>query len=720
MVVPKPPVKLDGHCSVVYDNTLYTYSPNGFASIPLSENGTWSELDSGVPVSGAACVRGAMGIKSNQQAFYVIGGTASSKDDYTGLQRYSFYDKKWETMSPTSEDMSNRTNHGAVYLEASASIFVYAGSRDGSSTATSDTFVINTGSPNNVSSYSGADASPASSPLLLPWSTDSAALVGGATTSRKVHVFKFNGTGDWSDSGVTLPKPIPDEVRCAMLNRKDGSKVLESFAMDVSPNKVTSLALVNPGGKPANPPEAVGSSRKRRRANGLDNFPTYDGKYASKKTWSQYSLAQDQDNQLVVISGGNGRDSLALFNQTSNGWMNATRLFYGDKTMQQILPSPSSTPSATPSSSSTPSSTPAAGGGGGSSSKVGTIVGATLGSVIGFAVILIALLFLLKHKKQKRNGANGQGGNDKDRLSIQDQGIEPLTQSAYPMAKSQAPLGSSSTDSLAIFAGKFGDEKKTQATPAAHPVYGPKGAPTKSPLSTVQSSRELLSGPYTPDANKSYEPGEGGQPGDRRTDEGWAKYFQDNDNTVNLVGQQDQPTASEDLAKSERRGSAWPMTNLTPLNFGFLDEPKPLGRVVTGSPTTEHSPSAADGRALVIPEGQAARISSGDSISMASDDNDRQSRYSSGIPDNNRWTAATVQSDYTGRPASSMYTASYYNPSTRDVSMAGAAAGIYEARSSQARRSSVIIPDTLEEAPPDIRQDNVNSDMSWLNLQADR
>lgn len=748
MVVPKPPVTLEGHCSVIYDNTLYTYSKNGFASIALSQNATWNKLDPGVPVSGAACLTGAMSPNNGQQALYVVGGTGAH--DYTGLQRYVFDDKKWETMTPTSKDMSNRTNHGAVFLISSASIFVYAGNRDGSTTPTSDTFVINTGFPYNVSSYSGADASPASAPILLPWSDDRAALVGGTTTSKKVHLFKFNGTGVWSDSGASLPQALPDGARCGIVNGDDGSKVLESFEMTSSPNKVASYALVDPGGKPADPAKVVGGAsrkRRRRRAN-LDNYPAYDGQYASSKTWSQYSLAQDVNGKLVAISGGSGRDSLALFNQTSNGWMNATKFFYGDESLQHILPSPSPSASATPSSSNTPSSTPpaaASGGGSTSNAKVGTIVGATLGSVFGAAVILIALFFLLKSKKNKRNGGQG-GSNDKDRLSIQDQGIEPLTQSAYPMAKSQAPLASSSTDSLAIFSGKLSDEKKTQAAPAVHPVYGRKAGPAAkaSPLSTVQSSRELLSGAYTPDADKAFEAtatDETNRPGDRRTNEGWSKYFQDYSNTTNLTGMQQQPqqqqqpdqqpTADVNLAKSERRGSAWPMTDLTPLNFGFLDEPKPLGRVVTGSPTTESSPSAADGRALVIPESQTARISSGDSVSLVSDDNDTDADDDY---DRSRWTDVPHHDDdYLGRPVSSMYSQSFYNPSARDVSMGGFAigngtgpaatggSGIYDTvRSSHPRRSSVIIPETLDEGPTVPHQANFNSDVSWLNLNADR
>jgi hypothetical protein len=315
------------------------------------------------------------------------------------------------------------------------------------------------------------------------------------------------------------------------------------------------------------------------------------------------------------------------------------------------------------------------------------------------ALILLAILFLLKREKQRRqqNGQSGSGEN-KDRLSFQDQGIEPLAEGAYPMARSPVPVAAASNDSLAIMSGRATGEKSLMPPPA-NVGYGlAKGK--SSPLSTVPSSGAAPSSTYSEDVRRSVaSTGHGNQPGDRTTDEGWGKYFQNSNATDHAGMQTDRSTVSSVYTKSDYRGSAWPMSNLTPLNFAFLDQPKPLGRVHSGSPTTADPSSS---RSLVIPEGQAARISSADSISLASDDD----------PHDTNWTGAG-QNSWLGRPTSSNYTTSFYNSSTHDISSQAA-------RQSHGRRSSVIIPDDIDELPIQGRNENVNTDMSWLNLQAGR
>ena len=704
MIVPKPPMKLEGHCSVIHQNTLYAFSPNGFASIPLERNGNWSMLEPGESVSGAACVRAGIDGHTQEQALYVIGGTGSS-GKYTGLQRYSFQSEKWETLTPDSPVTGNRTGHSAAYLKSSSSILMYAGTQKGSTTPSSDTFVIDTASPHTVSSYPADNASPASSPILLPWNDREIALVGGTRDSERIHIFKsLNPThGAWRDSDITLAHTPPADVQCALLNRPDGSKILENFNMNASPNTVTSIVLLNAHGKPAKPGTIVGgsASRKRKRDGPGNNYPAYDDQFAPSTTRKDYSLAQG-DNGLVVISSGHGTDSLAIFNQTSNAWVNTTKLFYGDKSEQQIL-GPTTTSLPTPTSSSTESSAPAGGNSDSDSgSSVGTIVGATVGSLVGALVILILLLLLLRRQRKKREAQAKDGSNDKDRLSFQDQGIEPLAQSAYPMAKSPVPMANSSVDSLAIFSGKVEGEKSPGAL-GPNSAYGQ--AQQTSPLSTVESS-----GNVTPGNDKAFEAEVGSYPGDRRTDEGWSKYFEDNGSATNLARMQsDRSVSSSELGSPGPKENAWPMKTLTPLNFGFLDSPKPLGQVNSGSPTTEHSPSGRDGRSLVIPEGQSARISSADSISVQSDDYDQQGRDyfpSTGAPSasEDAHLPRAAQRSWLGRPPSSTYSSAYI-PSAR------------ETVTSNGRQSSVIIPDSLHEMPV---QNNVNSDMSWLNLNADR
>ncbi|PWY83175.1 hypothetical protein BO94DRAFT_625549 [Aspergillus sclerotioniger CBS 115572] len=664
MLVPKPPVDLEGHCSALYDNTLYTYSANGFASIPLERNGTWTELTMGEAVSDAACVIGGTDGDETKQALYIVGGTASSNQP--GLQRYSFQDKKWTTIQPPQSVMGNRTHHRAVYLSNSSSILVYGGHQTDEDVASSDTYVLSTASPYSVAAHNATEASPAVAPVLLPWNGRQAALVGGTTTPKKVHL--FDPTLGWYSSNVTLAQSLSTGVQCAILDGSDGSKVLESFDMDVAPNTVTSVVLVNSSGEDANPATALSSqssSRKRKREITLSNYPTYDSSLAGSTTRQNYSLAQGEDG-LVVISSGSGTDSLAIFNQTANSWVNATKLFYGDESQQQILGSTTTTASSSTTSSTTSSS--AAAGGNTSDSDVGTIVGATLGAILGVAAILVIILLLIKRKKQ--NMKRARGDNDKDRLSFQDQGVEPLAQSAYPMAKSPVPLAASSVDSLAIFSGGLGDEK----------------TPRSSPLTTIHSTEESSSPSIYSSAalDKELEiqdSNSGSRAGDRRTNEGWT------------------------AAKPQPKG--WAMKTLTPLDFGFLEEPKPLGQVISGSPTTEHASSiiSSEGRHVAIQESQSARISSASSMSADLE----------GDP---QWK----QRSWAGRPPSSTYSRSFYNPSTHVPSIAAPSDSdyrLFDPSRTNTRGSSILIPEVTEPMPTH-KAANVNEDMSWLNLNADR
>ncbi|KAJ5151971.1 hypothetical protein N7492_010266 [Penicillium capsulatum] len=691
MTVPKPPIKLAGHCSVIHDNTLYAFSPDGFAFINLRQNETWHKLpsESAKKVSGAACVVATVENNKDEDALYVIGGTDSSSD-YSGLQRYSFANKKWEILKTGPTDMTNRTSHGVGYLPSSTSIVVYGGDKNKGGVESASTFLISTNPPYDVQSQPSQGPPAVSQAVILPWNASAVAMVSVSESNKAIYVYGDKG---WAASGASLANPAPESAGCALITGSDGSKVLEEFHLDESPNTVTSYALVTADGQPASPAGSTNAPSTKR---------------------SNYSVAQDS-NGMVVFSSDNEQHSLSIFNSTSNGWVNATEFFHGTGT-QHVLkasstPSSSSAPTSTsststPSSTSTSSSAPAAAAGGGHT-PVGTIVGATLGSICGLIVILLAILFFLRRARQKKEQA-GQvgGGHSKDRLSFQDQGIEPLTEGAYPMAKSPVPVAAGSHDSFAIVSGNANGEKSLKP-PNTNVGYGLSNPTRSSPLSTVPSSSLEPEGIY------SDEPSPGGaasenKAGDRTTDEGWGKYFEDNGATNLSRMQSDRSTASSVYTKSDYRNSAWPMTNLTPLNFAGLDQPKPLGRVLSGSPTTA-TPS--HDRSLVIPEGQSARISSADSISLASEDD----------PHDTRWTGAG-QSSWFGRPSSSNYSMSFYNSSTRDVPAAvprqnppGQAP-----RHSNGRRSSVVIPDDIDELSTPGHGQGINTDVSWLNLQAGR
>jgi hypothetical protein len=713
MTVPKPLINLEGHCSVISGNTLYAYTPNGFVSIDLRVNGTWVSLPSGVSVSNPVCLKGGIEGSSNEdEALYVVGGTTTnSTSPYTGLQRFSFKDSKWDTLGSGTTLMTDLTGHGAGFVAASSSIIIYAGNT-GASTSTalsSQTYLISTISPYVSTSVLNQGAPSLNNPQILPWNSTHVGMFSGNDGSGgSKAVWTYNVATGWESSPVSLPSAISTSTPLSLLSGSGDSKVLQYFDMNASPNSVTNLELITSDGAPKSPAVAVGSSSKKRSTG---SYPTYNDTLAPSYKWSDYALAQGS-NGLVVLSSGKSNDSVAIFNQTSNSWVNSTELFYG-KTVQDVLTTntttsttmtPTATPTPSTSTSATPSSstTAAAAAAGGSGTDVKVIIGAVLGAVCGVGIILLLLLWLLKRERTKRE-RNGQSrGIDKDRLSFQDQGIEPLAGGAYPMAKSPVPVASMSADSLAIISGKYAGEKSLM--PPSNSGYGLSATPRKSsPLSPIPSSGLAPSSMYSESAYRdSTTPSEmGHKPGDRTTDEGWGKYFQDN-NTTNLGGMPaDRSTTSSIYTKSDYRGSAWPMSNLTPLNLGFLDQPKPLGRVYSGSPTTEHASSS---RSLAIPEGQSARISSADSISVTSDDD----------PHDTNWTGA--HTSWLGRPASSNYSTSFYNSSSRDLPSSNP----QFPRHSNGRRSSVAIPDDIDELPMPGRSQNVNSDMSWLNLQAER
>ncbi|KAJ5098923.1 hypothetical protein N7532_005924 [Penicillium argentinense] len=723
MTVPEPPYKLEGHCSVIYSNTLYAFSKKGLLSIPLSQNGTWSELSEGsTPVSDAVCVLGGIEGNEDEKALYVVGGTGDDQD-YPGLQRYSFKDNRWDILGSARTDFSDRTGHGAAYLSSSASIVVYSGSQTGDTTPSSQSWSISAKSPYDSSSVLSQGAPPAYQPMLLSWNSSDVAMIGGQQQNGIVYVYG-DGDSGWAESGASLPSSLDSSVQVALMDDGSDGKILLTFNMDGS-SSVTSYALVNDNGEVQSPASELGSSKKRS----LSDYPTYGDKFAPTQKWSDYSVASQQG--IAVLSGGGGDNSLAIFNQTSNSWANATELFYGKpsqhmlKTHTTTSSTSSSTPTPTATSSisasatttSTSTSTPAPAAGGSSHAGLKTILGATLGSVCGVALILLLLLFFLRRKKQQQAQNGKLGGNDsKDRLSFQDQGIEPLANGAYPMAKSPVPVASISNDSLAIMSGHVSGEK-TLKPPPGNAGYGLSNRPRdSSPLSPIPSSGLAPSSMYSqePEGAAIVAGGAAGaaaassnKAGDRTTDEGWGKYFEDSNSTSNLGGMPaDRSTVSSVYTKSDYRGSAWPMANLTPVNFGLLDQPKPLGQVYSGSPTTENPPSS--DRSLAIPEAQSARISSADSISLASDDD----------PHDTAWTGAHKQS-WLGRPPSSNYSTSFYNSSTRDLQNTNSGYFPDMSRQSHGRRSSVVIPDDIDELRAG-RDHNVNSDMSWLNIHADR
>ncbi|EED24067.1 conserved hypothetical protein [Talaromyces stipitatus ATCC 10500] len=708
MPCPEPPSALDGRCSVVYNNTIYVYTPTALLSLPIKQGAKWNSTDSGEPVTDAVCVVGSIDGSPDNQGLYVVGGT-SNNSTYSGLQRYLFSERKWETVSLGFPYIQNRVNHSAIYLPGTASILVYAGSQTSNQDASTTTFEIPVKSP--VLLNRPGNIAAGIKPTLLPWDDATAVYVGGTPTNTEV--FLYHGDSGWGTSQISLAQGIPSDAGVAIQSNPDGSKFLEIFDMTVSPNNVTYVALLQTGGSPAYPGQPVNfttSSSTKKRKRDWGNVPSYNGTLASSITRSSFSLAQSDDG-LVIISGGSNTDPLTVFNQTQNSWLNTTKLFFSDEVsagLQQPLtpsstttaPTTSATATTTTAASASSTTTTAAAASGGSRIGTGVIIGATLGCLLGVAAILVILLIVLRHLHRRNGGSIGKssrryGSQDKDRLSFQDRGIEPLTMAAVPMARSNVP---SAVDSLNMISGKFTNDPpsasladKNQATTRSLVP------PARSPLITIASSRidQHMNDSLTP----TNEPGH--SRGDRSTDEGWGKYFQDGA-AEGLTTDSPRTTMNSDISqvtKSDYRGSMWPheVPERTTIALSALDGPRPLGQVPSGSPSAEHLPSYGGQH---IHQAQAAHISTADSSSFISDledEHDRHDGFSSGIPQSVHDGTSWVHQPYNLRPSSSVHES------------------IVDARSHE-RRSSGILHHNLDGYPPT----NVNSDMSWLNLHADK
>lgn len=417
MSSPIPPKSISGGCSVISNNTLYVYSADAFQALPLRSGGNWTELQNGIAVTGAVCAKGMVGGNNTGEALWIVGGAEpTSNSNYPGLQRYSFADQSWETITPEVRVTQNRQNHAAVFLNESQSILVYAGSQNDKSVASSQTFLISTFSPYTVRSYT-AENSPALSPLLFQWGNNTAISLGGS--GNLTAIYHFGPENGWKDFGTSLDSDMNSTTveQGILLHNSDNSKVLELYDLGVTPNTITNVVLQDADGNIAPTGQTVGTtvSRKRKRLT-LTDWPNYNATYAPTTTRSGYTVAQDT-NGLVAFSGGNAQNPVGLFNSQTNGWVDTSNFFGLSDT---------STGTSTSSATTTPTSTSAAAGGSSNNSNhhhTSLILGATLGSILGFIALLIIVLLFIRWRRRKRRESHVTTASDeKHRLSFADRG----------------------------------------------------------------------------------------------------------------------------------------------------------------------------------------------------------------------------------------------------------------------------------------------------------
>ncbi|KAI5305657.1 NineTeen Complex (NTC) component [Ascosphaera pollenicola] len=508
MSLPKPPVSLDGGCSVIDNDTLYVYTPSALLRLPLKAHGKWKTLPMGESVTGGACAKGPDGL-------YILGGT-SNNSDYSGFQRYSFNDNKWQTLQLAGNDgdLKNRVHHSAIYLDGEDAFFVYAGVQDGTDTASTTTFLISAQAPYDISSFPPSGALSAVDPTLVRWDSKTVAFVGATADKQQVWTFS---NGQWQNTGAVLGQPLPakSQAGVAMLNGSDGSKILEIFDMASSPNTVSSWVLYENNQPVPAPGKQIGQAKnstesKRARDITADNFPAYNGEYAGDQARDQFTLAQD-GNDLVAIAGGDDKVPVAVFDQSKNSWLDPSQVFLGTAAASSTSSSTASTTAATTShtaaSITSGAATPA------NSYKVstGTIVGATVGSVLGSLALILLVLLAFCLRRRKESKAAQAGALEKNGNGSQDQGLQSLQENPGPMGVSQ-PIAVGSRSSLAIMAGKG-------LIPDIHFVSDEKGgSPLKNTSmadSTNGSAVDSCASTAVPAVTSS-----------RLTDEGWGKYFE--------------------------------------------------------------------------------------------------------------------------------------------------------------------------------------------------
>ena len=690
MPAPTPAVPFNDHCSVIHDNVLYVYSPQAFQTLALEEGGEWKEQENGVSLTGAACVKGGVDGDNSKSALYVVGGNANASiADYSGLQRYSFQNQSWETIEPVVPVTKRRQNHGVAYIKASSTLIVYGGSQDGYTGASSQTFLMNTFPPYRVQAYSSS-APPSVKPFMLSWGEDRALMVGGSDTNQEV--FTFGPTDGWQNLGLALPYPLPEQptAQAAVLTLDDGSRILQTFKLDETPISVTTNVLLNPGGTPATFNETIGEpptppARMRRRQTSLSDFPSYDPSSSPETTRTGFSLAQGDDG-LVAFVGGDSDSSVAFFNQTGNGWVQANALL-GEQPRTTTSSRPSPTTSSIPTSS---PSTEAASGGNGTRRSL-KILGGVLGGVCGVAAILIILLLVLrnvrrkKRKEQEKARASttpeAKGWTD---FNVEEAGMKPLARQGQAMGRSPVvstvgpPVETGKSTMLAP-----GPSEKhlirrvsADAMPTSEQAFDNRPGFTqnrmrreKSPLTisrpmnpdlghynvrpSIDLGRATPASPINATALAAAVPGPQRNRSQRKTDEAWGKYFAGEGVNPNA-----NPSGHSRNKSKESQGGFWPGAGVAerstrPPKLAFRNkEGQPLEQrtVVAASPSLERGPSGQKAKHL---QGVAGRISSGDSISGDSDYEDQvlEGAFSSGIPDSVHDTWSPMESNSSGQRA---------------------------------------------------------------------
>jgi hypothetical protein len=743
MSIPQPPVSLTDGCSVIFNNTLYAYAPDGFQSFPLKKNGKWNKLAPGVNVKGAVCVLDTQSNADSSPALYIVGGS-SPNSTYQGLQRYMLKQQAWEIIVPEAPVTQNRLNHNAIFLSAKSEILIYSGKQDGTSVPTSDTFSISIKAPYCVTSHNST-VPPTTSPFLLPWSDTQVALLGGNDYNTKLMLFEpeTDPQNAWRETGISLESPLPQtsRIKAILLTGADGSKHLYTYDLSVSPTQVNRTILAGENQTPissaapivarsantANFDDAV----EKREALTVREWPEYNATLAPKAVRSQYSIAYDGDD-VVAFVGGNDDDPIALFHPKSNKWVDASAVLGGGQ--QSSSSATSSTAKTSATRTSAPTTTPTIVNAAVTSSAAAAtssdddpnfsykVIGIAVGSVVGCVLIALVIILLCRRRRQRKAFVEaghqrrasgipdekdavefGSGGmNSDDGARYQRHTANPSQASFHSTSilmgrvKKQQPLspvsrknGSNASDSSSVFNKRY---KGTISKPIPQ-------SSMMQPDSFIRIERPLATMSTAAVVPRSLPHAASRDEGTRRSS-GWNKYWSGG-SALNIIGFGDrndrttygsQRSGSNSLYSTDMQTSRITQDSATvpPLNLNLDQSHVRLSQVATGSPTINQ------GRGYPLEKGSSGYISRSDSVSTMSSYGDNRHD-----PEDKTWTPVGPQGWHNTRAASSAYTDSFHAPTPQRTTVADSSrqADTYQAYQ-QPRRA----------------QPQSSSDMSWLNL----
>ncbi|KAK3945287.1 hypothetical protein QBC46DRAFT_115039 [Diplogelasinospora grovesii] len=516
MPIPQPKVALTDVCSVIFNNTLYTYSADAFQSLPLTAGAQWTTLPQGEAVTGGVCVGSTPGDASTAGLF-VVGGKGTSAG-YQGVQKFTYSTGQWESITLPMPVTQDRLWHGAVYINSSDSILVYAGAQDGSKNPSTQTFTIGASAPHQVLAYESI-APPTTNPILLPWSDSEAVLIGGSTTNTKIML--FSPATAWVDSGATLAEPLMKDitaVRAVIMTGDDGSKNLYTFDMTETPNAVNRTVLYDASGAPVQKSAPVSRRTRIRRRDAstltLSDWPVYNATLAPTSTRTNYALAEDS-NGLVVIAGGNQDDILCMFDARENGWQNATARFTQQKVLSAGFSSTSSLSSSATTSTASASTLPLsaatvtagaaataapASSTDGSSSGPGTntILAAVLSSIFGLAIILFGLYWCIQRQRRRQahleaghsRRQSGASSSEKDGVGFASDSLPHKAPAGAGVFRNghQTQDSQSSFSSMAILMGRINQHKSEPKSPGLSLNRNPSHHTSHSRNSSVDST----------------------------------------------------------------------------------------------------------------------------------------------------------------------------------------------------------------------------------------